>query len=290
MIADVLVNRLKDYAPANVLEQENVLQELMQQYVLASLSRAKFFARAGFHGGTCLRILHSMNRFSEDLDFVLKAPDSKFEWTPYFERIRRDFVAEDIELSVGGRGAERSAVKKVFLKTDSIGQVLNLDLPYTRRASKKIRIKLEVDTNPPAGAALETRYITFPMTAAVTAMDLSSGFGSKCHALLCRSYVKGRDWYDFLWYVSREVVPNLQLLANALDQQGLWSGQKLDVTGEWFLDAMKNQIEEIDWLTARKDVERFVVSREQGSLEAWSRDLFLQQLDVLAEVLRFGRV
>ena len=72
MIADVLVNRLKDYAPANVLEQENVLQELMQQYVLASLSRAKFFARAGFHGGTCLRILHSMNRFSEDLDFVLK--------------------------------------------------------------------------------------------------------------------------------------------------------------------------------------------------------------------------
>ncbi len=87
-----------------------------------------------------------------------------------------------------------------------------------------------------------------------------------------------------------EVVPNLQLLANALDQQGLWSGQKLDVTGEWFLDAMKNQIEEIDWLTARKDVERFVVSREQASLEAWSRDLFLQQLDVLAEVLRFGRV
>ena len=233
MIADVLVNRLKDYAPANVLEQENVLQELMQQYVLASLSRAKFFARAGFHGGTCLRILHSMNRFSEDLDFVLKAPDSKFEWTPYLERIRRDLVAEDIELSVGGRGAERSAVKKVFL---------------------------------------------------------SSGFGSRCHALLCRSYVKGRDWYDFLWYVSREVVPNPQLLANALDQQGLWSGQKLDVTGEWFLDAMKNQIEEIDWLTARKDVERFVVSREQGSLEAWSRDLFLQQLDVLAEVLRFGRV
>ena len=85
-------------------------------------------------------------------------------------------------------------------------------------------------------------------------------------------------------------MPNPQLLANALDQQGLWSGQKLDVTGEWFLDAMKNQIEEIDWLTARKDVERFVVSREQGSLEAWSRDLFLQQLDVLAEVLRFGRV
>ena len=285
MIQNVLSNRLKEYAPADALEQENVLQELMQHYVLASLSRGKFFAQAGFHGGSCLRILHSMNRFSEDLDFVLKAPDPTFEWKPYLERIRRDFAAEDIDLVVGGRGTKGSAVKKVFLKTDSIGQILNLELPYTRHASKKIRIKLEVDTNPPAGATFETRYITFPLTAAVTAMDLSTGFGSKCHALLCRNYTKGRDWYDFLWYAAKEVAPSLELLAKALDQQGPWSGQRLDVTGKWFLDAMRNRIEAVNWLAARKDVERFVVSREQPSLELWSRELFLQQLDLLAGVI-----
>jgi hypothetical protein len=283
MIRNVLTNRLKEYAPSNALEQENVLQETIQQHVLASLARGRFFSHAAFHGGTCLRILYGLNRFSEDLDFVLKAPARGFDWTPYLDRIQSDSEAEGLLLEVGGRGSRDATVKKALLSTDSIGQTLELDLPYQRHSRKKIHVKLEVDTNPPGGATFETRYLTFPMTAAITTMDLGSGFGSKSHALLCREYTKGRDWYDFLWYTARRASPNLTLLSNALEQQGPWAGRKLSVSRDWYLEAMRNRIRTIDWREARRDVERFVVSREQPGLQAWSRELFLQQLDRLAE-------
>lgn len=284
MIKDVLTNRIKEYAPANVLEQENVLAEIIQYYVLASLSRAKLFTRAAFHGGTCMRILYGMNRFSEDLDFALHAPDPGFDWSPYLQRILEDGADEGIRFEVQDRN-QATAVRKAFLKTDSIGQILNLRLPYGRHAAHKIRIKLEVDTNPPNGARYETRYMTFPMTAAITAMDLGSSFGSKVHALLCREYTKGRDWYDFLWYASRKIVPNLDLLTHALDQQGPWAGQKTNVTPEWLISALTQRIGEIDWPAARQDVARFVMRHEQASLDLWSVELFQQHIATLSDVL-----
>ena len=285
MIKDLLAARLREYAPANALEQEHALAEIMQHYVLASLARAGFFSHAAFHGGTCLRILHAMNRFSEDLDFVLKAPDASFDWEPFLARIRRDCADEGIRVDAQRRAAQETAVRKVFVKTDSIGQILSLELPYARNRPRTVRIKLEVDTNPPAGATLDTRFITFPVTSAVTCMDLASGFGSKCHALLCRDYTKGRDWYDFIWYASRRVTPNLDLLSRALDQQGPWAGQRITVTGSWLLDALRVRIAAIDWPATADDVARFVMSREQSGLAVWSSALFLQQLETLEAAL-----
>jgi hypothetical protein len=227
-----------------------------------------------------------MNRFSEDLDFVLKAPDASFDWEPFLARIRRDCADEGIRVDAQRRAAQETAVRKVFVKTDSIGQILSLELPYARNRPRTVRIKLEVDTNPPAGATLDTRFITFPVTAAVTCMDLVSGFGSKCHALLCRDYTKGRDWYDFIWYASRRVTPNLELLAHALDQQGPWAGQPLTVTGGWLLNALRVRIAAIDWPATADDVARFVMSRDQPGLAAWSSALFLQQLEILDAAMR----
>lgn len=286
MINKILQNRLKEYSPANALEQENVLQELMQHYVLASLSRARLFSRAAFHGGTCLRILYGTNRFSQDLDFVTREPDPTFTFRPYLEKVREDCAAAGIRFEYQDRAAIEKTVRKVFLKTDSIGQVIDLELPYARHASRKVRIKLEVDTNPPGGAAFEARFITFPVTAAITSMTLESGFGSKSHALLCREYTKGRDWYDFLWYASRIVLPNLELLANALNQQGPWAGTRPEVSVDWYLARMEKRIGEIDWKAAREDVARFIMSSEQESLALWSRELFVQQLERLAERFR----
>jgi hypothetical protein len=177
-------------------------------------------------------------------------------------------------------------VQKVFVKTDSVGRILSLELPFARHRPRTIRIKLAVDTNPPSGATMDTRFITFPVTAAVTCMDLASGFGSKCHALLCRDYTKGRDWYDFLWYASRRVRPNLDLLAHALDQQGPWAGQQLAVTAGWLLTALRVRVAAIDWPATADDVARFVMSREQPGLAVWSSALFAQQLDTLEEALR----
>jgi hypothetical protein len=116
-------------------------------------------------------------------------------------------------------------------------------------------------------------------------MTLESGFGSKSHALLCREYTKGRDWYDFLWYASRGIIPNYGLLANALNQLGPWAGRRPKVTPEWYVTAMGKRIEEINWQAAKDDVARFIKSDEQESLELWSKELFMQQLDRLAKKL-----
>ena len=223
-----------------------------------------------------------MNRFSEDLDFLLKEPNPDFKWEPYLERIRSDCRDEGINFEVKDRSSAETAVKKAFLKTDSIGQILTLELPFSRHAARKIRIKLEIDSNPPAGSVFETRYINFPMTAAITTQTLESGFATKSHAVLCREYTKGRDWYDFLWYSSKKVVPDLVLLGHALDQQGPWAGRRVRVTRKWYLATMRKQIEEIDWDQAKVDIRRFVIAREQESLDLWGPELFLQQLDRLA--------
>lgn len=283
MIGDILADRLRDYSPANSIEQESTLSELLQHYVLASLSRARFFSQALFHGGTCLRILYGMNRFSEDLDFLLRKPDPQFQWKPYVDRIQSDCEAEGICFELQEKSSASTAVKKVFLKTDFVGQ--RSSFPFPRHSNRKVRIKLEIDSNPPEGSQLETKYITFPLTAAITTQTLPSSFGLKSHALLCREYTKGRDWYDFLWYTGKKIVPDLDLLGSALDQHGTWSGRSIRVTPKWYYEAMLDRIKEIDWDVARADVRRFIMAKEMDSLSAWNCELFSQALDQLIHLM-----
>ena len=278
MLDRVLSAKIREYAPANPVEQENVLQELMQHYVLSSLSRAGLFSEALFHGGTCLRIVYGMNRFSEDLDFLLKQPDPNFRWQGYLESVWKDCAQEGIPFEVQDKTQAGTTVQKAFLKTDSIGKILILELPFERYQARKIRIKLEIDTNPPAGSTFTTSYITFPVTAPLTTQALESGFALKLHALLCRSYVKGRDWYDFVWYVARKTRPDLNLLRQALHQQGPWAGQPITVTRPWVQETMAAAIQRIDWTAARADVQRFLPLREQEGLRTWSADFFLHFL------------
>ena len=286
MLNRVLSAKIRDYAPANPVEQENVLQELMQHYVLSSLSRAGMFAPAMFHGGTCLRIVYGMNRFSEDLDFLLKQPDPSFRWQGYLESVRKDCAQEGIAFEVQDKAQARTPVRKAFLKTDSIGKIPTLDLAFERYQARKIRIKLEIDTNPPVGSTFTTSYITFPVTAPITTQSLESGFALKLHALLCRTYVKGRDWYDFVWYVARKTKPDLDLLRHALHQQGPWAGQEIAVTMRWVHENMGAAIRRIKWTAARDDVQRFLPLREQEGLRAWSIDFFLHQLARMSEAAR----
>jgi predicted nucleotidyltransferase component of viral defense system len=287
MIKQVLEEKIKEYSIASVIDQENVLQELVQQYVLASLSRAGFFShgQAVFHGGTCLRIVYGMSRFSEDLDFFLKRPDPDFRWQKYLDVITRDGAGEGFHFDVLDKPKRETPVKKTFLRTDSIGRVLLLELPFDRDTRKLINVKLEIDTNPPMGSGYETRYVTFPVTASMTTQTLESGFGMKLSALLARGYAKGRDWYDFIWYTNKKIVPDLDLLRNALDQHGPWAGHSLDVDPDWVLESMKRRITELDWDAARQDVQRFLPLREQESLKLWKQDFFLHYLDIFAQYL-----
>jgi len=281
MIEDVLKARFDEYAPANVLEQENMLKETLQHYILASLSKHGLFSEAIFHGGTCLRIINGMQRFSEDLDFLLKEPDTAFTWDKYVAGVQRDCRAEGIEFETVDRERSETAVRKTFLKTDSIRSLLYFQLPFGRHRQHKIRVKLEIDTNPPAGSSFETAYLMFPRPEPLTVITMGSGYALKLHALLCRPYVKGRDWFDFLWYAARKVSPDLNLLANALDQQGAWAGKRPDVTRNWLSVSLTSRIKQIDWAQAREDVQRFLPLSEQAALRNWDQELFLYHARLL---------
>jgi predicted nucleotidyltransferase component of viral defense system len=287
MIHRVLEEKIKEYPITSVLDQENVLQEIVQQVVLASLSRAGLFSKAQgvFHGGTCLRIVHGMNRFSEDLDFFLKRPDPGFTWQGYLEHVVRDGKGEGLNFSLQARAEDKTAVKKALLRTDSFGKDLAPALPYARDPRKLIKVKLEIDVNPPPGSTFETRYLAFPVTTAITTQSFESGFAMKIGAMLGRTYVKGRDWYDFIWYVNKKTAPDLGLLSRSLDQQGPWAGREIKVDPGWVETSLRKRIAEIDWPAVRRDVERFLPLREQESLNLWGEEFFLHHLALLVQYL-----
>lgn len=284
MIHRVLEEKIREYPIASALDQENALQEIVQQVILASLSRAGLFSKAQgvFHGGTCLRIIHGTNRFSEDLDFFLKRPDPNFAWGGFLEHVVRDGKGEGLIFSVQDKSEDKTAFKKAFLRTDSFGRDLAPVLPYARDTRKLIRVKLEIDVNPPFGSTFETNYLAFPVTTAITTQSLESGFAMKISALLGRAYAKGRDWYDFIWYVNKKIAPNQGLLERSLAQQGLWAGREIKIDLAWIEASLRKRITEIDWQVARRDVERFLPLRDQESLKLWDREFFLHHLRALA--------
>lgn len=279
MSVEIIQQRLLSYDCKTVLEQESALKEIAQEIALLSLSRSGFFRHAAFQGGTCLRILYGLQRFSEDLDFVLLASDKQFDWGVYINRMKEEFETYGYTLEISYRQKLNKAVQSAFLKADSLGGLLLLKDVRTNRP--KIQIKLEIDTNPPEGSRYELNYLDFPLAFSVQTQDLPSLFAGKCHALLCREYVKGRDWYDFVWYVSRHVLINLDLLSHALNQAGPWEGKDPKVTMEWVKIELKRKINAINWDKAKEDVARFLQPRELISLDVWSKAFFLSRLEMV---------
>ncbi len=277
MSVTIIQERLDRYACTSALEEEQALREITQEIILAGLARTDFFGRAGFQGGTCLRMFHSLNRFSEDVDFALVEPDPAFQLAPYLEKTRREVAAYGYEMEIDDRSKAAAAVRQAFLKDESVGKLLRLSYRVRSGPMRKLRIKLEVDTNPPAGAAYAMPVLDFPYPAAVRVFDLPSLFAGKLHALLCRDYLKGRDWYDFIWYTARNTPINHTLLSAAMDQAGPWKGQGVRTDDAWCIQELREAIEKIDWPRARRDVAPFVKASERPSLELWTREFFLQQ-------------
>lgn len=284
MTVEVIQQKLLSYKCETIFDQENALKEIAQEIALMSLSRSGFFRIAAFQGGTCLRILYGLERFSEDLDFALETPDKDFNWEPYIKNMSEEFKAYGYTLEAINKTKLDRSVKTTFLKADSTGGVLILKDTRTNRP--KIVIKLEIDTNPPQGSEYELKYLDFPLSYSVLTHNLSSLFAGKCHALLCREYVKGRDWYDFVWYVARSISPNFSLLGQALYQQGPWANQLIKVTPRWFTEAMKQKILNMDWEAAKKDVARFLQPQVLSSLNVWSTEFFLSRMDKLSDYLK----
>jgi predicted nucleotidyltransferase component of viral defense system len=276
MSVKMIQQRLDSYACRTQLEEEHAIREITQEIVLAALGRTGFFQKAAFHGGTCLRIFYGLNRFSEDLDFALQEPDGSFRLEPYLTAVCDELTTYGYAFEMQSRSQSGQAVQKAFLKDDSLGQLLTLNYRPATGPARKIRVKLEVDTNPPSGAGYDITYQDFPFVSSVAVFDLPSLFAGKLHALICREYVKGRDWYDFLWYTAQRVVPNYSLLASAMEQTGQRKSTAELHRGEC-ADLLEEKINSIDWKAARADVERFVKPGEQPSLKLWCKELFLAQ-------------
>lgn len=276
---DLIKKRLADYkvSPA---EEENALKEIIQEVMLFSLWQADFFEVAAFQGGTSLRILHGLSRFSEDMDFILLQPDPEFSWQPFLEHLIETCKEFGIEPEARDKARMDQRVRRAVIKDNSIANQLNLSF-MNNQSGRKLTIKLEIDCDPPAGSGCEYTYLDFPVDFEVCHQDMSSNFSLKTHALLCRPYLKGRDWYDFNWYIAQGVTPNLLLLQNAIDQYGPWEGQGLVIDQDWLVNALGEKISSIDWKDAADDVVRFLKPVEQKSLSLWNERFFRNKLKQL---------
>lgn len=285
MTTSIIQERLLSYQCQNIIEQENALKEIAQEIALMALSKAGFFDVAAFQGGTCLRIVYGLNRFSEDLDFVLEKPNNHFDWEKYLNNLTLEFNAYGFELEISERKKTDKAVQSRFLKAHSLGGLLILKDP--RSHIPKLRIKLEIDTNPPEGSEYELKYLDFPIPFSIKTQTLPSLFAGKCHALLSRNYVKGRDWYDFTWYTSRKAGLNLALLYQALLQSEpeKWANIKHSVIKNHIFSALEKKIRTIDWESAKQDVAPFLRKSELETLKIWSQGYFLSCLEKLKNTL-----
>lgn len=274
MTITLIEYRLQQYSILSKQDELNAIKEIVQEIILAGLSRSDFFKQAAFQGGTCLRIVYGLPRFSEDLDFILIQPDKNFIWQPYLTLILTELKAYGFQVEGQDRSKADTNIKKAFIKDDSFGQILKMN--YKRNASdaQKIQIKLEIDIHPPLGSHFDVKFLDFPFPFSLTLQDFPSLFAGKCHALLCRDYIKGRDWYDFTWYVSQKIDINYPLLQNALHQSGPWKDKDVSVTKSSVIEALYQKVNKIDWESAKKDVIQFLKPKEAETLNVWGTKFF----------------
>jgi len=256
-----IIKELKERLVKNDINTErefrHELREITQELVMAGLSEAGLFDKAVFHGGTSLRMVYRINRYSEDLDFTLLNKDENFKWKPYLDKTK-DFLGEaGCKLEVVDKSKDNNNVKKAFVKDSSIEQMMNMSWTRKSGSSEKINIKLEADTNPPLYSNNEIKTYNYPIVYNINIQDLPSLFAGKCHALLCREYDKGRDWFDFNWFVNKNIEPNYKYLNAMLNQQGLWKGQKINTNIKWISDEIIKKSEKLDYNDINLDINKF---------------------------------
>ena len=283
---EVLETMLRKYQATNAEERENAIKEILQEVALAGLSRAGFFHVAAFYGGTCLRLFHGLNRFSEDLDFALLVKDPSFRLEDYFSAMQKEFrsLGIEVEMSLKSKG-EQSDVQSAFIKGNTLTLLLHFfptkGSENSASSNKKIKVKFEVDLDNPSGGSTEVRYRLLPSPYEVLVFDEATLFAGKIHAILCREYksrVKGRDYYDYLFYTAKGTPINLTYLENKLRNTGVFL-QEAPLTLEAVKQMLSERFASVDYESAKEDVQRFI--HDKQSLELWKKELFLSTLDEL---------
>ncbi|MGE3318289.1 MAG: nucleotidyl transferase AbiEii/AbiGii toxin family protein [Candidatus Berkiella sp.] len=278
---DAISVMLEKYDCQNLDDYTNALKEIIQEIALLGLWRIKFFEHAAFYGGTALRILYGLNRFSEDLDFSLIEPNPHFDLNIYNNAVKKELEAFGFELEVVSKPKLKTQIVSTFIKADTKIQFLNLKVPdrisnYLPR-DQKLSIKMEVDTDPPPLFDTENKPLLQPIPFSVNTYTLPDAFAGKIHAMLCRNWksrVKGRDWYDFIWFMSRKTPVRLSHLKQRLVQTEHWKSSKA-FTEKDLINMMNERIEQLDIEKAKEDVRVFL--KDPDSTRIWSNVFFLNQ-------------
>lgn len=272
---------LKNYWIENIYDQKNAMKEIMQEIVLCGLSRAGFFQKAAFYGGTALRIFYGLDRFSEDLDFSLLAADPDFDLAAYFPVLEKEVRAFGLRVTIQEKEkTKESTIRSAFLKGNTKEHLLlfyaDENLAGSVARSEVIKIKFEVDINPPEYAGFEHKYRLLPTPYEVKLYDMPSLFAGKIHAVLCRAWksrIKGRDLYDYVFYLSRGSAVNQKHLRARLLQTGFIS-KDVECTLPELRHMLYERFDTIDFRQAKQDVEPFI--RDTASLNMWNADFFKQ--------------
>lgn len=283
----IIADWLKEYNPQNQQEAFDALREVMQEITLAGLSRSGFFEKAAFYGGTALRIFYGLNRYSEDLDFSLLEKDAGFSLEPYFQAIVDEFASLGITVSLKEKQKSvASNVESAFLKSDTVWKELVLEqvVPQTGiKLMPHMKIKIEVDRDPPLGFATEEKLLTRPISFYVKTFTLPSLFAGKMHALLFRKWqnrVKGRDWYDLEWYIKKGVPLDLHHFLLRARDTGDWKEETINK--EQVLTLLKEKINAVNFESIKEDVIRFIP--DDSALKIWGTKYFTD----LVEKLKFA--
>ncbi len=274
MNSEIYNTMLSGYDLSTDQKRRNAIFEVNQQIILAGLYNGGFFDVAAFYGGTCLRIFYGLQRFSEDMDFSLLLPDKEFDFTKYFKPIIDEFA-------IVGRQVEiKKKDKKSFGKVDSAFLKDNTDVyDVTFNTEKSIKIKIEVDTQPPLKFGTEQKLLMLPHSFMTRCFVLPDLFAGKMHALVYRGWknrVKGRDWYDFEWYVRHNVLLDFGHLTERIFQF-----DNEIVTKDVFINQLKEKLSTANINQVKDDVIPFVKNVKE--LDIWSNDYFVQ----LADMIRF---
>ncbi|MDR1184555.1 MAG: nucleotidyl transferase AbiEii/AbiGii toxin family protein [Coriobacteriales bacterium] len=269
----IIRDMIEDHSLNAGIQDKRIVHEVLQQIVLAGLYRSGFFEKAAFYGGTCLRLFHGLDRFSEDLDFSLLEPNADFDLSACFDAVIDEFAAHGCEAEIRKKKkTQRTPIESAFLKSDT--SIYSLEA----EAQGKITIKIEVDTNPPGGFATEALALVTPFTFLTPCYVLPDLYAGKMSALMYRQWknrVKGRDWYDFSWYVRKGVRLNLDHFNERVAQTP--QGELVRFTQESFLAALREKIDTTDIDAARNEVRPFL--RDGNVLDDWSREYFQIQCE-----------
>jgi len=268
---------IEEYNPQNEEEILSALREIMQEITLAGLSRTDFFEKAAFYGGTALRIFYGLDRYSEDLDFSLLKPDSNFSIEPYFKAVLDEFMSLGLTVSIKEKKkTKQTAIDSAFLKTETIWQEIVLEdiIKETGvRSNKTLKIKIEVDRQPPLNFKTEEKLLLRPFSFYVKCFAKPSLFAGKMHTLLFRKWknrVKGRDWYDLEWYIKQGIPLDVtHFLTRAKDTNNWQDGS---ISNEQIIELLDTKIKSVSFSRIKEDVVRFI--QNDDGLNIWSPKYF----------------